>query len=148
MQLAPGFIQPRNISSCLDPWRYARKPQAQEFTGMMIPKINHGPRERKNDFLGTRPLIKDSKRMQTRLVCQYDDLLASFPCQDGWYICSNRPITVIIVRWIKVVWRLYILDNVHGGCFPFNPKFWKFQLVHQMQRTFSFWSDWNIGDQL
>ena len=32
--------------------------------------------------------------------------------------------------------------------FPFNPKFRKFRLVHQMERTISVWSDQNIRDQL
>ena len=30
----------------------------------------------------------------------------------------------------------------------FNPKFWKFRLVYQMEWTISFWSDRNIRDQL
>ena len=34
------------------------------------------------------------------------------------------------------------------GRFPFNPKFQKFRLVHQMEWTISLWSDWNIRDQL
>ena len=34
------------------------------------------------------------------------------------------------------------------GCFPFNPKFRKFRLVHQMERTISVWFDRNIRDQL
>ena len=51
--------------------------------GMMIPMINRGARKRKEGLLGTRQLIMASKGMQTRLVCQYGDLLASFPCQDG-----------------------------------------------------------------
>ena len=34
------------------------------------------------------------------------------------------------------------------GHFPFNPKFWKFLLVHKMEWTISVWSDRNIQDQL
>ena len=36
----------------------------------------------------------------------------------------------------------------HSGRFPFNPNFWKFRLVHQMERTISVWSGRNIRDQL
>ena len=36
--------------------------------------------------------------------------------------------------------------SVHGR-FPFNPKFRKFRLVHQIERTISVWSDRNIRDQ-
>ena len=34
------------------------------------------------------------------------------------------------------------------GRFPFNSKFRKFWLVHQMERTYSFWSDRNVRNQL
>ena len=34
------------------------------------------------------------------------------------------------------------------GHFPFKPKFWKFQLAHQMESTILVWFDWNIRDQL
>ena len=34
------------------------------------------------------------------------------------------------------------------GRFPFTRKFWKFWLVHQMERTISVWSDRDIRDQL
>ena len=34
--------------------------------------------------------------------------------------------------WIFLSWWV--------GRFPFNPKFWKFRLVHQMKRTISVWS--------
>ena len=39
-------------------------------------------------------------------------------------------------------------DLAHHGHFPFNQKLWKFQLLHQMERTISVWSDQNIKDQL
>ena len=29
-------------------------------------------------------------------------------------------------------------------CFPFNPKFRKIRLEHQMERTISVWSNWNV----
>ena len=34
------------------------------------------------------------------------------------------------------------------GRFPFTPKFWKFWLVHQRDRTISVWSDRDTRDQL
>ena len=34
------------------------------------------------------------------------------------------------------------------GRFPFNSKFRKFWLVHQIERTYSFWSDRNVRNQL
>ena len=34
------------------------------------------------------------------------------------------------------------------GRFPFTPKFWKYWLVHQMERTISVWSDRDTRDQL
>ena len=37
--------------------------------------------------------------------------------------------------------------NRDYGRFPFNPKFRKFLLVHQMERTISVWSDRNIRNQ-
>ena len=39
-------------------------------------------------------------------------------------------------------------DLAHHGHFPFNPKLQKFQLLHQMERTISVWSNRNIWDQL
>ena len=39
-------------------------------------------------------------------------------------------------------------DLEHYGRFPFNPKLQKFQLLHQMERTISVWSNRNIWDQL
>ena len=42
----------------------------------------------------------------------------------------------------------YLLPTRGTGRFPFNPKFQKFQLVHQMEWTISVWSNWNIRDQL
>ena len=39
-------------------------------------------------------------------------------------------------------------DLAHHGRFPFNPKLRKFQLLHQMERTISVWSNRNIWDQL
>ena len=42
----------------------------------------------------------------------------------------------------------YYFSKCSLGRFPFNPKFRKFKLVHQMERTISVWSDRNIRDQL
>ena len=45
----------------------------------------------------------------------------------------------------------YLESGIHGlksriqGRFPFNPKFRKFRLVHQMERTNSVWSDRNVN---
>ena len=39
-------------------------------------------------------------------------------------------------------------DLAHHGRFPFNPKLRKFQLLNQMERTISVWSNRNIWDQL
>ena len=52
--------------------------------------------------------------------------------------------------WIVSVRRgpSYLSSTGGRGSFPFNPKFQKFRLVHQMEWTISVWSDWNIRDQL
>ena len=39
-------------------------------------------------------------------------------------------------------------DLAHHGRFPFNPKLQKFQLLHQLERTISVWSNRNFWDQL
>ena len=49
---------------------------------------------------------------------------------------SSRPLS----RWLG--------SRGLKGRFPFNPKFRKFRLAHQMERTISVWSDRNIRDQL
>ena len=42
----------------------------------------------------------------------------------------------------------YHFSKCSLGRFPFNPKFRKVKLVHQMEQTISVWSDRNIRDQL
>ena len=50
----------------------------------------------------------------------------------------------IWLLWGGGAWRI----TLYIGHFPFNPKVRKIWLVHQMGRTISVWSDWNIWDQL
>ena len=46
----------------------------------------------------------------------------------------------------QLTWKF--LNTEKEGLFPFNPKFQKFWLVHQMEQTLLVWSDWNIRDPL
>ena len=69
------------------------------------------------------------------------------PMSQNMHVYKAAPLTLRGFTCNKMIKRLTTLFK-HVGRFPFNPKFRKFRLVHQMERTISVYSDRNIRYQL